>query len=76
MTGDMNVARLAVLKGRSISQTSRSCHFFPVKSGENSSPMGKQTNDKILKCTKNKKFKYSLRMNASNSFTFLLIMWM
>ena len=36
--------------------------------------MKKQINDKILKCAKNKEFKYSLCMNAGTSFTFLLIM--
>ena len=32
MTGDMDVARLNVLKGLSISQTQGFCHFCPVKS--------------------------------------------
>ena len=32
MTGDMDVARLTVHKGLSISQTSGFCHFCPVKS--------------------------------------------
>jgi hypothetical protein len=32
MTGDMDVARLTVLKGLSISQTHGFCHFCPVKS--------------------------------------------
>lgn len=32
MTGDMEVARLTVLKGLSIRQTHGFCHFCPVKS--------------------------------------------
>ena len=75
MTGDMDVVHLTVLKGLSISQTSGFCHFCPVKVRQRLLNE-KTTNDKILKCAKNKEFKYSLRMNASNSFIFLLIMWM
>jgi hypothetical protein len=53
MTGDMNVARLTVHKGLSISQTSGFCHFCPVKSEAT------LLNEKILKRAKNKEFRFS-----------------
>ena len=65
MTGDMDVARLTVHKGLSISQTSGFCHFCPIKSEATptqwkNKPMTKYWNvlkTKVVKYEKNVKKK-------------------
>lgn len=47
MTGNINVARLTVLKGLSIRQTHGFCHFCPVKSEAIPTQQQKATTDSI-----------------------------